>query len=111
MADDRRWRCSCYWRESLHTCSIRRNIDINIILFNNEIYGAHKGQYSPTSTKKDMAQKTSPFLELLKRTISVGELVIGARGKFLHTRTIDLKMLFRSQIYIKQQSIKRNIYN
>jgi len=31
--------------------AIRRNIDINIILFNNEIYGLTKGQYSPTSAK------------------------------------------------------------
>src|SRR5262249_61935506 len=28
---------------------IRRNVDINIILFNNRIYGLTKGQYSPTS--------------------------------------------------------------
>ena len=29
--------------------AIRRNIDINIVLFNNRIYGLTKGQYSPTS--------------------------------------------------------------
>jgi len=29
--------------------AVRRNVDINIILFNNEIYGLTKGQYSPTS--------------------------------------------------------------
>ena len=29
--------------------AVRRNIDINILLFNNEIYGLTKGQYSPTS--------------------------------------------------------------
>src|SRR5664279_5126289 len=40
--------------------AIRRNIDINIILFNNEIYGLTKGQYSPTS-EKGLVTKTSPF--------------------------------------------------
>ena len=30
---------------------LRRNVDLNIILFNNEIYGLTKGQYSPTSRR------------------------------------------------------------
>ncbi len=29
--------------------AIRRNIDLKILMFNNEIYGLTKGQYSPTS--------------------------------------------------------------
>ena len=29
--------------------AIRRNVDLNLLLFNNEIYGLTKGQYSPTS--------------------------------------------------------------
>ena len=40
--------------------AIRRNIDINMLLFNNEIYGLTKGQYSPTS-KLGKITKTSPF--------------------------------------------------
>ena len=39
---------------------IRRNIDINVILFNNRIYGLTKGQYSPTSDR-GFKSKTSPF--------------------------------------------------
>ena len=39
--------------------AIRRNIDINVILFNNQIYGLTKGQYSPTS-KLGQITKTSP---------------------------------------------------
>ena len=31
--------------------SVRRNIDINVLLFNNQIYGLTKGQFSPTSLK------------------------------------------------------------
>ncbi|HDJ34501.1 MAG TPA: 2-oxoacid:ferredoxin oxidoreductase subunit beta, partial [Bacteroidetes bacterium] len=40
--------------------AVRRNIDINIVLFNNEIYGLTKGQYSPTS-KMGAVTKTSPY--------------------------------------------------
>ncbi len=39
--------------------AIRRNIDIKIILFNNQIYGLTKGQYSPT-TKQSKRTKSSP---------------------------------------------------
>jgi 2-oxoglutarate ferredoxin oxidoreductase subunit beta len=58
--------------------AIRRNIDINIVLFNNEIYGLTKGQYSPTSSK-GLVTKTSPF-GTVEEPFSVGELVIGAKG-------------------------------
>ena len=40
--------------------ALRRNCDLNILLFNNRIYGLTKGQYSPTSTK-GMANKTAPY--------------------------------------------------
>ena len=75
---------------------IRRNIDINIILFNNEIYGLTKGQYSPTSTK-GIVTKTSPF-GTVEEPFSVGELVIGAKGKFF-ARTIDTNVALSMQIY------------
>jgi 2-oxoglutarate/2-oxoacid ferredoxin oxidoreductase subunit beta len=77
---------------------IRRNIDINIILFNNEIYGLTKGQYSPTSTK-GLITKTSPF-GTVEEPFSVGELVIGAKGKFF-ARTIDSNVTLSTQIYIE----------
>jgi 2-oxoglutarate ferredoxin oxidoreductase subunit beta len=80
----------------IHT--IRRNIDINIILFNNEIYGLTKGQYSPTSSK-GLVTKTSPF-GTVEEPFSVGELVIGARGKFF-ARTIDTNVSLSTQIYIE----------
>ena len=40
--------------------AIRRNLDINIILFNNQIYGLTKGQYSPTSPL-GLKTKSTPF--------------------------------------------------
>ncbi len=42
----------------IHLC--RRNIDITVVLFNNEIYGLTKGQYSPTSLKGQVT-KSSPY--------------------------------------------------
>lgn len=78
----------------IHT--IRRNIDINIILFNNEIYGLTKGQYSPTSSK-GLVTKTSPF-GTVEEPFSVGELVIGARGKFF-ARTADTNIALSTQVY------------
>jgi len=78
--------------------AIRRNIDINIILFNNEIYGLTKGQYSPTS-EKGLVTKTSPF-GTVEEPFSVGELVIGAKGKFF-ARTVDANVTLSTQIYIQ----------
>jgi 2-oxoglutarate ferredoxin oxidoreductase subunit beta len=78
--------------------AVRRNVDINIILFNNEIYGLTKGQYSPTSSK-GLVTKTSPF-GTIEEPFSVGELVIGAKGKFF-ARTIDTNVALSTQIYIE----------
>lgn len=78
--------------------AIRRNVDINIILFNNEIYGLTKGQYSPTS-EKGLVTKTSPFGSV-EDPFSVGELVIGAMGRFF-ARTIDANVTLSTQIYIE----------
>ena len=40
--------------------AIRRNVDLKIVLFNNEIYGLTKGQYSPTS-RLGTRTKSSPL--------------------------------------------------
>jgi 2-oxoglutarate/2-oxoacid ferredoxin oxidoreductase subunit beta len=65
---------------------IRRNLDINIILFNNQIYGLTKGQYSPTS-EFGKTTKSSPF-GTVEAPFHPGELTIGAQGKFF-ARGID----------------------
>ncbi len=70
--------------------AIRRNIDLNVILFNNEIYGLTKGQYSPT-TKLGKITKTSPF-GTVEKPFNPGELVIGAKGTFF-ARTIDMEVM------------------
>ena len=70
--------------------AIRRNIDLNLILFNNEIYGLTKGQYSPT-TKLGKITKTSP-VGTVEKPFNPGELVIGAKGTF-YARTIDAEVM------------------
>ena len=78
--------------------AVRRNIDINILLFNNEIYGLTKGQYSPTS-KLGSVTKTSPF-GTVEHPFRPGELVIGAQGKFF-ARSIDVDVKLTSEIMIE----------
>ncbi|MFO7977727.1 MAG: 2-oxoacid:ferredoxin oxidoreductase subunit beta [Bacteroidales bacterium] len=59
---------------------IRRNIDVNIMLFNNQIYGLTKGQYSPT-TPMGSITKTSPYGTIEHPFVPAG-LVMGAQGTF-----------------------------
>jgi 2-oxoglutarate ferredoxin oxidoreductase subunit beta len=74
---------------------LRRNLDINVLLFNNEIYGLTKGQYSPTSARGTVAKSTpdgsidTPFSSL--------RLAIGAGGSFL-ARTYDKDMKHMEKI-------------
>nr|NQU90465.1 2-oxoacid:ferredoxin oxidoreductase subunit beta [Bacteroidota bacterium] len=65
---------------------VRRNIDLNVILLNNQIYGLTKGQYSPTSLEGQIT-KTSPY-GTIESPFHPGELVIGAQGKFF-ARSLD----------------------
>ena len=60
--------------------AIRRNIDMTILLFNNQIYGLTKGQYSPT-TPMGSVTKTSPY-GTLETPFKPAELVLGAQGTF-----------------------------
>lgn len=69
--------------------SVRRNVDLNVIMFNNQIYGLTKGQYSPTS-KKGAITKSSPF-GTVERPFRPAELTFGARGTFF-ARTLDVDL-------------------
>ena len=77
--------------------AIRRNIDINIILFNNQIYGLTKGQYSPTS-KLGQITKTSPY-GTVENPFTPGSLVLGARGTFF-ARSLDSELALNQEIFI-----------
>ena len=60
--------------------AMRRNIDLNMILLNNRIYGLTKGQYSPTSPR-GFVSKSSPY-GTVEDPFRPAELCFGARGKF-----------------------------
>lgn len=69
--------------------AVRRNIDINIMLFNNQIYGLTKGQYSPTSVKGQIT-KSSPY-GTVEEPFRPAELTFGARGTFF-ARLLDVDL-------------------
>lgn len=75
---------------------VRRNIDVNIILFNNQIYGLTKGQYSPT-TPQGQITKTSPFGSI-EEPLSAGELTLASNGTFF-ARCLDKNMKENVEIF------------
>jgi 2-oxoglutarate ferredoxin oxidoreductase subunit beta len=66
--------------------ALRRNVNLKILLFNNQIYGLTKGQYSPTSPLGTITKSTP--LGSLDRPFNPISLVIGAEATFV-ARSID----------------------
>jgi len=77
--------------------AVRRNVNINIILINNEIYGLTKGQYSPTS-KMGFVSKSSPF-GTVEEPFRPAELTFGARGDFF-ARTLDVDLKTAQEVML-----------
>lgn len=67
--------------------ALRRNVNLNIILFNNQIYGLTKGQFSPTSELGKLT-KTSP-MGSIDRAFNPVSLAIGSEASFV-ARTLDM---------------------
>ena len=65
---------------------LRRNFDLNILLFNNEIYGLTKGQYSPTSPSGKVTKSTP--MGSLDSPFNPAALIAGADGTFI-ARSMD----------------------
>jgi len=65
---------------------LRRNFDINVLMFNNQIYGLTKGQYSPTSEENKIT-KSSP-MGTIDHPFNPAALALGADGSFV-ARTMD----------------------
>ena len=65
---------------------MRKNFDLNYLVFNNEIYGLTKGQYSPTSGKGKVA-KSTPYGSV-EEPFNPSELALGARSTFV-ARSLD----------------------
>lgn len=77
--------------------AVRRNVDINMILFNNRIYGLTKGQYSPTSPR-GFVSKSSPY-GTTEDPFIPAELVFGARGNFF-ARAIDVELNISREVLV-----------
>lgn len=82
---------------------LRRNLDVNIILFNNEIYGLTKGQYSPTS-KIGTVTKSTPYGSIDRR-FTPAKFAFGAGATFF-ARSIDTDPKHMMDIMQKAQAHK-----
>lgn len=83
--------------------AIRRNIDLNILLFNNRIYGLTKGQFSPTT---DLGHKTKSSPQgTIDNPFNPGELVIGATGRFF-ARVPDTSPKVMTEVFLEAEKHK-----
>lgn len=74
---------------------IRRNVDLQYLLFNNEIYGLTKGQYSPTS--KQGTKSPSTPTGSLEAPAHAAEVALGAGGRFV-ARAVDTQQKHMPEI-------------
>ena len=75
---------------------LRRNIDLNILMFNNRIYGLTKGQYSPTSEVGKITKSTPNGS--LDYPFNPSSLAFGAGATFI-ARTIDKDIKHQGEVY------------
>lgn len=77
--------------------AVRRNVNMNMILLNNRIYGLTKGQYSPTS-ERGFVSKSSPY-GTTEDPFIPAELVFGARGTFFG-RCLDVELKTSQEVLV-----------
>lgn len=77
--------------------AVRRNVNMNMILLNNRIYGLTKGQYSPTS-ERGFVSKSSPY-GTTEDPFIPDELVFGARGTFFG-RSLDVELKTSQEVLV-----------
>lgn len=77
--------------------AVRRNVDINILILNNKIYGLTKGQYSPTSDRGTIS-KSSPY-GTVEDPFIPAELCFGARGNFF-ARSFDMALEVSKEVMV-----------
>ncbi len=65
---------------------LRRNVDLQILLFNNEVYGLTKGQYSPTSRAGTRSPSTP--IGSVENPVSAAQFALGAGARFV-ARGVD----------------------
>lgn len=81
---------------------LRRNFDVNILLFNNQIYGLTKGQYSPTSEEKKITKSTP--LGSIDHPFNPLALAMGADAGFI-ARSMD-----RDPKHLQQMLVRSNAH-
>ena len=82
---------------------MRRNLDVNILLFNNEIYGLTKGQFSPTS-QLGLKTKSSPF-GVIDQPFNPLSLALGSGATFV-SRTLDREPKSLREMLLEAQKHK-----
>lgn len=82
---------------------LRRNVDINILLFNNKIYGLTKGQYSPTSEYGKITKSTP--MGVIDHPFNPVSLALGSNGTFV-ARTIDRDAKHMQEMILRQSRHK-----
>jgi len=82
---------------------LRRNVDVKVLLFNNEIYGLTKGQYSPTSTKGQITKSTP--MGAIDHPFNPVALALGADASFV-ARSMDRDPKHLQHILLKAMKHK-----
>ncbi len=82
---------------------LRRNVDLQILLFNNEIYGLTKGQYSPTSRVGTRSPSTPQGS--LDTPVSAAALALGAGARFI-ARGVDTQQKYLPEVLSRAHAHK-----
>ncbi|MCP5464126.1 MAG: 2-oxoacid:ferredoxin oxidoreductase subunit beta [Deltaproteobacteria bacterium] len=85
--------------------SVRRNVNVKYLIFNNEIYGLTKGQYSPTSRVGTVA-KSTPYGSL-DRAFNPASLTIGSEATFF-ARVADSSPKDMKELFVQLAQHKGN---
>ena len=83
--------------------ALRRNVNLNIILFNNQIYGLTKGQYSPTSSMGTKAPSTP--LGSVDYPVQPLQIALGAGATFV-ARCVDVEAGHLGEVLTRAQAHK-----
>ncbi len=87
--------------------ALRRNVDLNILLFNNQIYGLTKGQYSPTSQTGTKAPSTP--MGSVDHPINPISVAMGANASFV-ARVVDTDAKHFSEILTRANQHKGSVF-
>ncbi|MFW6157469.1 MAG: 2-oxoacid:ferredoxin oxidoreductase subunit beta [Balneolaceae bacterium] len=81
---------------------LRRNVDLNFLLFNNQVYGLTKGQYSPTAPEGSVS-KSTPYGSI-DHPVNPISFALGSDGSFV-ARTMD-----RDPRHLKEMLMRANLH-